>query len=155
MEAVFGSLCDVGSWFVAKGELEDLPTIVRGRTGLGDLREHPALSLRLTIRWDYACDDEGLPDADASSALGTFEETLVSALESAGLAILTMVFTHGGCRIWTLYASDIEEISRRLNAALPHDPPLPIQMSAEEDPSWNEYRKMIEGTRLGSEDPAL
>ena len=146
---IIGSITSAGSWFIAQGELEDLPTFVRGRAGLGDLREHPALSTRLTIRWDYACNDDGLPDAEASSALEAFENTVVSALESDGLAILTIVFTHGGCRLWTLYASDIEEVSRRLNEVLPHDPPLPIQMSAEEDPSWNEYRKLIEGTGAG------
>lgn len=138
-----GSVRDAGSWFVARGETEGLPTTVRGRTGLGDLREHSALPLKLTVRWDYACDDDGLPNTDASSALETFEGTVVDALESDGLAILTIVFTHGGCRIWTFYASDIAEVSRRLNDVLPHDPPLPIQMSAEEDPSWNEYRKLM------------
>ena len=141
---IIGSLRDLGSWFVNQGETEGLPTFVRGRTGLGDLREHPALSFKLTIRWDYDSDDNGLPSEDATVALETFEDTIVDALESDGLAILTIVFTHGGVRIWTFYASDLDEVSRRLNDCLPHDPPLPIQTSAEEDPSWNEYRKMTD-----------
>jgi hypothetical protein len=38
------------------------------------------------------------------------------------------------------YTSDVEESAQRINCDLPHDTPYPIEISADMDTDWSEYR---------------
>ena len=52
-------------------------------------------------------------------------------------------------RTGTFYVGDIQEVGRRINEALPHDPPLPVQLSVTDDPTWSEYEAMLSATGAG------
>lgn len=61
------------------------------------------------------------------------------------------MLTHAGTRTWTFYVNDVAEGRRRVNAALPHEPPLPIALSSTDDPSWTEYATMLAETGVSGD----
>ena len=141
------SVKDIGSWFLARGKVNDRPSIVRGRTELGALLRHPALATRFVVRWAYEdADSAGLPGTESIIQMEDFENTLTATLEQDCAGILTAVLTHHGTRLWVFYVADLDEVGRRLDDALPQDQPLPIRLTATADPAWDEYRAMIEQT---------
>jgi hypothetical protein len=150
------SLADAGSWFIGEGAQEGTPSVLRGRKDLAELRGHPALTKRLEIDW-YAdsgdADENGLPTVDEAERMTACEDAIVPALERDGLGILVFVLTHAGKRSWTFYVADSEEVGERINDALPHEPPLPIDLSMTDDPEWQEYNAMLQGTGMESERP--
>jgi hypothetical protein len=55
-------------------------------------------------------------------------------------SILAFVVTSAAIVEYTFYTSDPEWFVERLNEALADQPPVPIEISAEADPNWTEYR---------------
>jgi len=152
MERLTESVADVGAWFIAEGESDGLPTLIRGRTGLGELRGHASLGKRLTVVWQMQDFTElGMPTDVESERMRECENALCEAIEEEGLGILTLAFTHDSRREWSFYVSDIEAVGASINDALPHDPPLPIELSMTEDPGWSEYEAMMQGTGQNDE----
>lgn len=137
---------DIGGWFLAEGQIGELPMLLRGRTRLGELRGHPMLSKRVTVVWTLAQPGSaGLHDRAESAALESFEHVLVGALERDCMGILTIVLTHAGSRTWTFYVNDVAEVRRRLGA-LSHAAPPPIEVSSADDPAWSAYAEMLTDT---------
>lgn len=137
------------SWAVADARLEDKPMLIRIRSGLEDLCGHPDLSARLRVVWEYSPDDEsGLPNSADLRRMTKCEDLLSESLESGNHAVMTHVLTCNGLRQWIFYTSDLESSARRINDALPHDPPFPIEMSAESDHAWSEFRETMKNVGL-------
>lgn len=61
-------------------------------------------------------------------------------------AILAFVITQDGCANLNFYTASSEWFFERLNEALADKPPVPIEITAEEDPRWSEYLAVLEAT---------
>jgi hypothetical protein len=128
------------TWTLADAMLEDKPMVLRLRSGLDSLVGHPQLGVRLRIVWEYeAVADSGTPSSDELQRINDCDDILNSALEENNHAIVAYSSTCDGLRQWIVYTSDIEESANRINRELPHDPPYPIELSADPDPDWSEY----------------
>ena len=132
------------TWAGSEGTIDGMPYILRIRQNLRPLAGHPDLTTRLRILWEFECQgDSGLPTEWEMEQMSQFEDVLVDSFEPDNLAVLTKVMTCDGIRQWIFYASDIEACGRRLNNALPHDPPLPIELLADSDESWLDYTETL------------
>lgn len=135
-------------WSVATGEDEGRPLIFRLRTkppAWHDRDDYPHL---VAISWNFADDDEasdavdGLPDAETVERMEVLEDRLVEFLEESQAACLTAVVTGNGVREWQWYARSPHGMMQILNEALCGLPQFPIEISAEEDPEWDGYRRL-------------
>lgn len=136
-------------WACFEADVEGRPMIGRIRANLKPLAGHPKLSQRLRVVWEYpAGDDSKLPGEADMAAMQKCEDALVEALERENHALLTHVLTCDGLRQWIFYCADLQEAAQRINEKLPHDPPLPIDLSGEPDADWSEYRETLSNLGL-------
>ena len=123
--------------------------LIRIRQNLRPLAGHPQLPHRLRIVWEYEPEnDSGVPSSDELGRMRDCEELLVTAFEQDNQAILTHVLTCDGLRQWVFFSSDLQESAKRINNALPHDEPYPIELTAEPDPEWSEYLETLRSIGL-------
>ena len=105
------------------------------------------LSTRVTLSWNCRAPlDIGLPSNDDYEEIGAFEETLIAAVDEG--AVLAFVFSAGGIVEYSFYTSDSNWFMDRLNEALADKPVVPIEIAAEEDPEWAEYRSLMRAVGL-------
>lgn len=136
-------------WFCAEGEMDGLPTLIRGRQGLSKLVEAHQFPHLLRIQWNY--DDvgvAGLPSDTVSSSMNAFENLVIPGLEQDSLCIFFCVFTHNGLREWLAYTRDIQATCDAINALLAKEVAFPIEMGVEDDPDWSEYHELMENTSM-------
>lgn len=130
-------------WWTAPAEAPDGQTVmVTGRSDVQRFRYNPRFSIRVNISWKYA--DAGMPsDADART-MEAATEALQAELDADPVAVLTGIYTGTGERTWVFYTLSTNIFNKKLNAALAPLPLLPLQISAENDPDWEEYDEMCE-----------
>lgn len=133
-------------WTGAEGENEGTPFILRFRPHLQDFIAVNRYHKHLTITWPYTSDNDSLmPGNTDTNLMSEVENSLVEALESDVHAVLAFVYTGQNQREWHWYSSDIAETGKRLNEALSYFERLPIELTAEDDPEWEEYLSVLEG----------
>jgi hypothetical protein len=133
------------AWNIAKGKNPEKPTVLRFRPSLEAHLGDDNYPRRLTIIWQFeAADASGMPSDTQSADMKDFEDTLIQALDPDRLAILAFVFTSGGSREWHFYLSDVSEVGIRINKALATIPHLPIDLTVDHDPEWNELRQVFQ-----------
>jgi len=130
-------------WWTAPAEAPDGQTVmVTGRRDINRFRSNPRFSIRVTIIWRYG--DTGMPaDADAETMAGA-TEALQAQLDADPVAVMTGIYTGAGERTWVFYTLSTHIFNKKLNAALANLPLLPLEISAENDPDWEEYDEMCE-----------
>jgi Family of unknown function (DUF695) len=132
------------TWTVADGYLDCKPLLLRFRTGVDAIAGHPDLGARLRIVWEYEqANDSGMPSSAELTQINECEDLLSEALEKDNHAILAYTLTCDGLRQWIFYTSDVGESAHCINHALPHDPPCPIEISADPDEDWSEYHQVM------------
>lgn len=129
-----------GKWVVAEGEIDNLPAFVRFRDSVesfissGDYRHY------LRIVWECEeADKLGIPSESEWEQLESFEDNLCTALEANDHAVLTFTMTNDALRQWVFYTQDVAESVRRINEMPQEKERFPIELSANEDPNWEEY----------------
>jgi hypothetical protein len=132
------------TWIFATGTNNGQPQVLRLRANLVDIvgcKSHPKL---LRITWKYAtADASGLPSADLNDIMATFENAIVSELESDFLAIFVSVWVWNGIKEWTAYTSDAQRICDRLNQAVVSHEPFSVELTVEEDSTWHVYTTLM------------
>ena len=134
-------------WTVAEGENEETPFILRFRPHLKDFTATKKYNKRLTVLFPYASDNSSLmPGDEETELLGKIEDALVEILEKDVQAVLAFVYTGQNQKEWSWYTTDISETGKRLNEALSVFDKLPIELIVEDDPDWNKYNSVLEGS---------
>ena len=116
----------MNDWWTAPAEAPDGQIVmVTGRRDIAKYRNNPRFSIRVTVAWRYA--PAGMPsDADAET-MGVATDGFTEVLAKDPVAVLsTNIF------------------NKKLNEALAPLPLLPLEISAENDPRWEEYDEMCE-----------
>lgn len=152
MTPVVDGIPSDGSWFRADGGPADQPTMIRARQDILALLPAASLSTRIVVSWSCRAPLEtGLPSPDDYEEITDFEETLVAFVEEG--AVLAFVITSAGTVAYSFYTSSQEWFLERLNEALADRPTAPIEIWAEQDPDWMEYRSLMQAVGVDGAAP--
>jgi hypothetical protein len=131
------------AWFSIEGDMEEKPFLIRVRDGLQPFIETKLYTHRLEVAYNYDAEDESLlPEEDDRALMDKVEDALSYALERDQQSVLAFVYTGFNQRVWYWYTKSHEEAGNRINEALATFDELPLELEAEEDPDWMEYRDL-------------
>lgn len=127
--------------------------IVTGRDGVDALRLSGKYRYRVELTWRYPCGDDGMPSREESELMEQADEALKTTFRKEHKAgVITGIYTGDGQRDWVIYTPSLKLFGSVLNRALSALPQLPLEISAEEDPQWEEYEMMRENSYIAPED---
>lgn len=140
-------------WWTAPAESEDGRTIlVSGRDCMDKAMTSGKYTERVTVSWPYADTPDGLPDHDTSTLMEQADEALRQELKKEKGCLLTGIYTGAGEREWVFYVKHTGIFQSMLNRAWASLPVLPVSISAEKDPDWEEYKEMKASTYIPDTD---
>lgn len=116
--------------------------MVTGRADVRKFRDNPKFSIRVDITLPYDSKPDGMPTDAAAITLETVLENIRAELDKDPVAILTGIYTGDGERNMVFYTLSTNIFNKKLNSALAALPLLPLQITAENDPTWAEYTEM-------------
>lgn len=129
-----------GQWVTVPAIAENGNTIfVTGRTDVDRFRKKPRYDIRIDVSFAYS---GNMPDDATAAVLEKVTDALVDTFKADPVAVLTGIYTGDGQRQWIFYAGSTHIFQRKFNEALNDLPTLPISMTAENDPHWEEYTEM-------------
>ncbi len=118
--------------------------MVTGRRDVDLFMSNPKFNIRIEITWKYDGDASGMPDKTTSETMEKVQDALQTMFIKDPVAVLTGIYTGDNERNWVYYTLSTHIFGRKLNEALSEFALLPIEIYAENDPEWNEYREMKE-----------
>lgn len=146
MDKLKSLITDQEMWTAAEGENDGVPFLLRFRPNLQAFIATKKYNERLILLWNYDSNNNSLmPDEKEMELMEKVENSLVEILENDLQAILSFVYLGHNQKEWHWYSSDIAETGKRLNNALSEFDVLPIELSSENDPEWNEYNAVVDG----------
>lgn len=83
-----------------------------------------------------------MPDDETAKIMGEATDALQAVLKADPVAVMTGIYTGAGRRDWIFYTLSTHIFQKKLNDALASLPLLPLQITAENDPDWEEYEEM-------------
>ena len=134
-------------WWTSPAESEAGKTvIITGRDGLEKVQASGKYIYRLDVSWDYEPEASGMPsDADAR-IMEEATDALLKVFDKNTAAVMTGIYT--GRRDWIFYCLNLKVFSSSFNNALADLPAMPLEISATEDPEWEEYSEMRANTYI-------
>ena len=127
------------AWTLASGEADDHVFLLRYcqlPAGFPRMR----FPVRLNVFWQVADPTpEGLPTPAEGDDMAAFEERIVAAIASGGVAVLPLVLTGRGEREYVFYARSAEDFLQCLTAMPQEAEPYPLDIHEDEDPGWDYY----------------
>lgn len=103
---------------------------------------------RIDISWEYDSLPDGMPDNTSAAILEQFTDALQTEFHKDPVAVMTGIYTGDGKRDWVFYTLNLRIFSKVFNRALEPLDIIPLQINAEEDADWEEYRHMREETYI-------
>ena len=136
-------------WWTSPAESEAGKTvIITGRDGLEKVQASGKYIYRLDVSWDYEPEASGMPsDADAR-IMEEATDALLKVFDKNTAAVMTGIYTGDGRRDWIFYCLNLKVFSSSFNNALADLPAMPLEISAPEDPEWEEYSEMRANTYI-------
>jgi hypothetical protein len=139
---------ETAAWNIADGIKGGQPIVLRYRPELHPFLGDARYPRRLSITWNYPCDNSsGMPSHLQSDEMQKFEDLLQAHLDADGTAILAFVRTHAGSRSWIYYIADAQLLAQRINAALANHPDFPIELEVADDPEWTGLKTILESCK--------
>ena len=118
--------------------------IVTALTDVAKYRSRERNSIRVEVSLPYTpAGDLGFPDEPTAELLEKVTDAFMATLKGKNTALLTGIFTGAGRRDWVFYTFRTEAFNGFLNRALADLPLLPLEITAENDPNWEEYDEMM------------
>ncbi len=136
-------------WWTSPAESEAGKTvIITGRDGLEKVQASGKYIYRLDVSWDYEPEASGMPsDADAR-IMEEATDALLKVFDKNTAAVMTGIYTGDGRRDWIFYCLNLKVFSSSFNNALADLPAMPLEISATEDPEWEECSEMRANTYI-------
>lgn len=136
-------------WWTAPAESEDGRTVmVTGRDGMDEAMASGKYAERVEVTWAYGDTPDGLPHGETAKLMEQADEALRAELKKEKGCLLTGIYTGAGERNWVFYVKRTGIFQSMLNRAWRELPQLPVSITAEKDPDWDEYREMREATYI-------
>ncbi|MCM1320378.1 MAG: DUF695 domain-containing protein [Muribaculaceae bacterium] len=140
-------------WWTSPAEGEDGKTImVSGRDNLDSQMTSGKYNDRVQLTWRYESDSTGMPNDTTAALMEQADDALRQALKKEKGCLLTGIYTGAGERDWVFYVKRTSIFQSMLNRAWADLPLLPVAITAEKDPDWDEYREMRECTYIPDEE---
>ena len=99
--------------------------------------------------FENGCPDTGRLSRDETARLmEQVDNALREEFGRDAVAVLTGIYTGEGQRNWVFYVSSLQSFRYRFNHALEPFETLPLEIYAEHDPEWAEYREMRSLTEI-------
>lgn len=137
------------SWWTAPLEDDNGHLImVTGREDVEKFRSNPRFNIRVTITHPYKHTTDGMPDEEDSAVLDDVLTRLQAELKADPVAVITGIYTGADERTLVIYTKSVNIFNKKLNLALAPLPLLPFQITAENDPDWEEYDEMNEAGQI-------
>ncbi len=133
------------TWLTAPFESNESDNLILGsvRKGITKFRNNPRFRFRVEATWKYEPDIKGMPDEHTSELMEQVEESIENILAKDPIAVLTGIYTGEGARDYVFYTLSLHIFQKKFNEALADFPELPLSFSAEEDPQWEEYSRVL------------
>lgn len=122
--------------------------MVTGRDGMDEAMGSGKYTCRVEITWPYEASADGMPRSEDAELMGRVDDALRDAFRKEKACVLTGIYTGDGERNWIVYTKNPRIFNSVLNRALEPFELLPLQLYAENDPEWEEYRQMREMTYI-------
>lgn len=145
---------EIGDWWTSPAESPETGKLimVTGRRDVEKFRSNPRFNIRVEVTWPYEEAAGGMPDEATSELMEKATDSLLEVLQKDPVAVMTGIYTGDGQRNWVFYTLSTHIFQKKINEALASLPLLPLSISAENDPDWEEYREMRETTEISSEE---
>lgn len=133
------------TWLTAPFESNESDNLILGsvRKDITKFRNNPRFRFRVEATWQYEPDIKGMPDEHTSELMEQVEESIENILAKDPIAVLTGIYTGEGARDYVFYTLSLHIFQKKFNEALADFPELPLSFSAEEDPQWEEYSRVL------------
>ncbi|MGL4292821.1 MAG: DUF695 domain-containing protein [Bacteroidales bacterium] len=132
------------NWFVSTSELDSQQIITKGRRHLQDVIRSGEFNERIEIEWSYKPLPGGMPSEEQDKLMNEVAFKLTEAEEADKTAYLTAIYTGREKFIMVFYTRNIDQFAQTLHKALDAYEQLPIQIGRIEDPTWSDYKEMLE-----------
>lgn len=139
------------TWWTAPAEGDDGNIImVTGRDDIEKFRDSGKYTDRVELTWRY--EGGGTPADDVAELMDRADSALRNELKREKGVVLTGIYTGAGERNWVFYTKNPLIFQSLINRAWKDLPLLPVSISAEKDPEWEEYAEMRENTYIAPGD---
>ena len=130
---------DEFGWAIAEGKTAAYPFQLRFRRFPSDY-SRSQFPVRLNVFWAMAGPDaSGLATPNDIKLMHTFENRIVEATESDGVAVLAMVLTGRGEREFVFFVRSGNDFLQRLTQMPQEEVRYPITIQSGRDPAWEYY----------------
>lgn len=126
--------------------------MVTGRRDVDKFRNNPKFSIRVEVTWKYSGEPGGMPDVATSELMEQVHDALAAIFEKDPVAVMTGIYTGDNRRDWIFYTLSTHIFQKKLNEALAPFPTLPLEIYAENDPTWAEYTEMRDLSEISASD---
>ena len=126
--------------------------IVSGRDDVGKFKDNGKYIYRIDVTWRYNALPSGMPEEGDAALMEEATDALQAAFSKDKVAVMTGIYTGDGRRDWVFYTKNLKIFSLVFNKALENVDPMPLEIDAEEDASWDEYNNMRDLTYIPDED---
>lgn len=133
--------------FPAEGD-SGKTVIVTGRDDIDSFRDSGKYIYRVSVGWRYNALPDGMPEEGESLLMEQATDALLAAFKKDRVAVMTGIYTGDGRRDWIFYCLNLKVFSSSFNNALADLPAMPLEISATEDPEWEEYSEMRANTYI-------
>ena len=137
--------------FPAEGD-SGKTVIVTGRDDIDTFRDSGKYIYRVNVGWRYNALPDGMPEEGDSLLMEQATDALLAAFKKDRVAVMTGIYTGDGRRDWIFYTKNLKIFSLVFNKALEPLDQMPLEIEAEEDGDWSEYREMRDMTYVPPED---
>lgn len=135
----------MAEWWTSPLEDESgMLVMVTGRADVEKFRDNPRYKIRIEVTLPYEAAPTGMPTEAAAALIDDVLGRIQVELDRDPVAILTGIYTGAGERNMVFYAASTHIFDKKLNTALAELPTLPLRITAENDPGWEEYAEMRE-----------
>lgn len=132
-------------WWTAPMEADNgRNIIVTGRDYLDKIIDSGKYAYLVRVTWNYESDPTGMPVERDAKLMGEVTDALLAEFKRDKTAYLTGIYTGDGKREWIFHAQNLNIFGRVFNRALEDIETIPIEIEAESDPDWEEYKEMRE-----------
>lgn len=153
MSFLYYNMSERNDWWTCPTESEDGRLVmVTGRRDIEKFRTNPRFTIRVEVTWPYGDTPSGMPDDATAKMMEDITDSFNAILDKDPVAVMTGIYTGAGERNWVFYTLSTNIFNKKLNEALAPYPLLPLQITAENDPTWAEYDEMRDLSEIPAED---
>lgn len=126
--------------------------IVTGRDNMDKQMNSGKFPFVVRVSWKYNSLPDGMPDDMDAEIMGRVTEAIEDTFRKDKAAFLVAIYTGDGRRDWLFYTGNLAIFGKVFNRALADIETIPLEIEAQSDPDWEEYKEMRELSYIPPED---